>query len=126
MLPHVLPEIAILDLPEDQYYFLLTISSYLSPNDGDLAQLPFITGQPVFRSMIWTLFYPLFVTTSQRQQSDSRFYQILQKVQIGNISAETWQILSQKHSEFLSRSAIDTLLNTTNIVSFRENAQQIN
>ncbi|CAI2197584.1 19874_t:CDS:1, partial [Funneliformis geosporum] len=36
------------------------------------------------------------------------------------------QMLSQKHSEFLSYSAINTLLNTTNIVGFRENAQQIN
>ncbi|CAI2170040.1 19862_t:CDS:2 [Funneliformis geosporum] len=55
MLSHVLPETAILDLPEDQYYVLSTISSYLDPND-----------------------------------------------------------------------AIDTFLNATNIVSFRENAQQIN
>ncbi|CAI2196540.1 16000_t:CDS:1, partial [Funneliformis geosporum] len=31
--PHVLPETAILDLPEDQYYVLSTISSYLGPND---------------------------------------------------------------------------------------------
>ncbi|CAI2165089.1 14070_t:CDS:2 [Funneliformis geosporum] len=81
ILLHLLPETAILDLPEDQYYILLTIFSYFSPND---------------------------------------------EVRMGNISAETWQILNQKHSEFLSRSAIDTLLNTTNIVDFRENAQQIN
>ncbi|CAI2182092.1 15981_t:CDS:2 [Funneliformis geosporum] len=99
MLLHLLPETAILDLPEDQYYVLSTISSYFGPNDGDLAQLPLITlitGQPVFQ------------------------------VQMGNISAETWQMLNQKHSEFLSRSAINTLLNTINIDSFRENAQQIN
>ncbi|CAI2186623.1 6955_t:CDS:2 [Funneliformis geosporum] len=70
MLSHLLPETAILDLPEDQYYVLSTISSYLGPNDG----------QPVFCSMTWTLFYPLFLMTSQRQQSDSRFYQILQEV----------------------------------------------
>ncbi|CAI2197473.1 4328_t:CDS:1, partial [Funneliformis geosporum] len=33
MLPHVLPETAILDLPEDQYYVLSTISSYVGPNN---------------------------------------------------------------------------------------------
>ncbi|CAI2189296.1 18948_t:CDS:2, partial [Funneliformis geosporum] len=55
MLPSVLPETAILNLPEDQYYVLSIITSYLGPNDE-----------------------------------------------------------------------IDTLLNTTNIVSFKENAQQIN
>ncbi|CAI2190845.1 7109_t:CDS:2 [Funneliformis geosporum] len=94
MFPHLLPETVIHDLPEDQYYVLSTISSYLSPNND----------QPVFRSMTWTLFYPLLLTTPQHQQSDNRFYQILQEV----------------------RMAIDTLLNTTNIVGFRENAQQIN
>ncbi|CAI2183528.1 10167_t:CDS:2 [Funneliformis geosporum] len=34
MLLHLLPETAILDLPEDQYYVLSTISSYFGPNDG--------------------------------------------------------------------------------------------
>ncbi|CAI2172973.1 10228_t:CDS:2, partial [Funneliformis geosporum] len=33
ILLHLLPETAILDLPEDQYYILLTIFSYFSPND---------------------------------------------------------------------------------------------
>lgn len=93
---------------------------------GDLAQLPPITGQPVFRAATWRLFHPLFLTTPQRQQSDNRFYQMLQEIRMGNITTQTWQILQHRHSEFLTRSALTTLLNTTNIVGFRENAQYIN
>ena len=32
---------------------------------GDLAQLPPITGQPVFNATVWKLFYPLFLKISQ-------------------------------------------------------------
>ena len=93
---------------------------------GDLAQLPPINGQPVFRATTWTLFYPLFLRTPQRQQADNKFCQMLQEVRTGNITSETWKILQQRHSEFLTRPATDTLLNTTNIVGFRETAQQVN
>ena len=93
---------------------------------GDLAQLPPINAQPVFRATTWTLFYPLFLSTSQRQQTDNRFYQMLQEIRTGNITPEIWQILERRHSEFLTRPATDTFLNTTNIVGFRETAQQIN
>jgi ATP-dependent exoDNAse (exonuclease V) alpha subunit len=93
---------------------------------GDLAQLPPVTGQHVFRAAAWTLFYPLFLRIPQRQRADVRFYHMLEEIRMGNISQTTWNILQQRHSEFLSQSAIDTLLNTTHIVGFRENAQQIN
>ena len=93
---------------------------------GDLSQLPPITGQPVFRAASWTLFYPLFLRIPQRQHSDTRFYQMLQEVRMGNISSDTWQLLQQRHSEFTTQPTVDTLLNTTHIVGFRENAQQIN
>jgi len=93
---------------------------------GDLAQLPPITGQPVFRATAWPLFYPLFLKTPQRQQADTRFYQMLQEIRMGSISTETWNTLQQRHSEFTTRSPIHNLLNTTHIVGFRENAQQIN
>ncbi len=93
---------------------------------GDLAQLPPITGQPVFRAVAWPLFYPLFLITPQRQHNDPMFYQILQEVRLGNISTEIWNTLQQRHSEFLNRPPIDILLNTTHIVGFRQTAQQIN
>src|SRR3954470_9964487 len=51
---------------------------------------------------------------------------MLEEIRMGNISQTTWNILQQRHSEFLSQSAINTLLNITHIVGFRENAQQIN
>lgn len=93
---------------------------------GDLAQLPPITGQPVFRATVWALFYPLFLKSPQRQHNDPIFFQMLQEVRMGNISPRTWRILHQRHSEFTNHSTIDTLLNTTHIVGFRETAHQIN
>jgi hypothetical protein len=89
---------------------------------GDLAQLPPITGQLVFHANIWSLFYPLFLTTLQRQNSDRTFYRVLKEVRSGNISPETWNILQQRHSEFVSQPTVDTTLNTTHIVGFKETA----
>ena len=34
---------------------------------GDLLQLPPVTGLPVYRSNLWSLFFPLFLTVSRRQ-----------------------------------------------------------
>src|SRR5439155_3791143 len=67
---------------------------------GDLAQLPPVTGQPVFHSAVWSLFYPLFLTVLQWQNSDMTFYQILEEVKNGTISPQTWDMLQQRHSEF--------------------------
>ncbi|CAG8558468.1 12505_t:CDS:2 [Ambispora leptoticha] len=90
---------------------------------GDLAQLPPITSQYVFCATVWTLFYPLFLRTSQCQNNDLQFYALLEEVRTSNISNNTWQMLQQKHSQFLIRPIIDIMLNTTHIVGFRENAQ---
>ncbi|CAG8851028.1 27195_t:CDS:1, partial [Gigaspora margarita] len=48
------------------------------------------------------------------------------EVRIGRISAENWNILHQRHSQFTSRPATNVLLHTTHIVGFKENAQRIN
>ncbi|EXX66300.1 Rrm3p [Rhizophagus irregularis DAOM 197198w] len=93
---------------------------------GDLAQLPPVTGQPVFCATVWSLFFPLFLKTPQHQNDDMEFYLILEKVRLDNISVITWNKLQQCHLDFLTRVPADTLLNTTHIVGFRENAQQIN
>jgi len=93
---------------------------------GDLHQLPPVSGQQVFRAATWSLFYPLFLESFQRQSNDQTFYRILQEVRTGNISTETWNILQQRHSEFLTRSAIETSFNTTHVIGLRENAQTIN
>ena len=93
---------------------------------GDLAQLPPVTGHPVFRSAVWPLFYPLFLRTPQRQHNDTEFFHILEEVRMGNISLETWDTLKRRHSEFILCPVTDTLLNTTHIVGFKETAQQIN
>ena len=65
-------------------------------------------------------------TTPQRQNNDPIFYQILQEVRTGNITPETWNILQQRHSEFITQPTIDTILNTTHIIGFKETAQEIN
>jgi len=93
---------------------------------GDLAQLPPVTGQPVFHAAAWQSFHPLFLRAPQRQNNDNEFYQMLEEIRINNISDQTWNKLQQRHSEFLSQPPLDTLLNTTHIVGFKENAQLIN
>jgi len=44
MLPHIFPETTILELPQDQYKVLSTISSYMGKNDGTKWPYYFITG----------------------------------------------------------------------------------
>ncbi|RHZ73638.1 hypothetical protein Glove_230g51 [Diversispora epigaea] len=51
---------------------------------------------------------------------------ITEEVRTGNIYENSWQMLQQHHSEFLMQSTVDTLLNTTHIVGFWKNVQQIN
>ncbi|CAG8805572.1 5342_t:CDS:2 [Gigaspora margarita] len=59
---------------------------------GDLFQLPHVFGQPVFKSATC------------------------------RISTESWNMLHQRHSQFITHPAIDVLLHTTHIVGFKENA----
>ena len=47
---------------------------------GDLAQLPPVSGQQVFRAAVWKLFYPLFLRILQRQNGDEELYQMLEEV----------------------------------------------
>ncbi|GET03473.1 AAA family ATPase [Rhizophagus clarus] len=93
---------------------------------GDLAQRPPINGHLVFRAAVWPLFYPLFLTTPHRQHNDPELYFMLEEIRLSNITPETWMKLQNRHSEFLVHTLPDVLLNTTHIVGFRENAQQIN
>ncbi|CAG8600583.1 13969_t:CDS:2 [Cetraspora pellucida] len=93
---------------------------------GDLAQLPSVTGSPIYQSPIWKIFYPLFLHEPQRQNQDTQFYNLLQKIRMGKINDTTWQILSQKNHETIRSSELDTTLNTTHIVGYRKNADLIN
>jgi Cdc6-like AAA superfamily ATPase len=93
---------------------------------GDLAQLPPVTGSQVFKSSIWKLFYPLFLRQPHRQQDQSEFYEMLQNIRLGNLTDEIWEKLQRKHDEFNPDRPIDILLNTTNIVGYRETANRIN
>ena len=92
---------------------------------GDLIQLPPVTGSSVFKSSVWKLFHPLFLHNSQRQQ-DLEFYEMLQNIRVGNITEEIWEKLQRKHEQFDPNRPIDLLLNTTNIVGYRETADNIN
>ena len=92
----------------------------------DLAQLPPVTGLSVFHASVWKLFYPLFLKTPQCQNSDEEFYHMLEEIHMGNLSYETWNKLHQRNSQFLIEVLLNTLLNTTHIVGFKENAELIN
>ena len=57
---------------------------------GDLAQLPPVRGEYVFRSSVWHLFYPFFLNQPHRHQANTHFYQMLEEIRFSNISDETW------------------------------------
>ena len=60
---------------------------------GDLAQLPPVTGLPVYKSSVWRLFYPLFLEKPQRQNNDDLYYKILENICFGNLSEEIEKLL---------------------------------
>src|SRR6266480_6508588 len=93
---------------------------------GDLAQLPPVTGLPIYKSSEWKLFYPLFLRQPQRQIQDKEYYNALQEIRLGEISLTTWNLLYQKASIFDHQKPINTALNTTNIVGYKQTANQIN
>ena len=90
---------------------------------GDLAQLPPVRGQLVFYASIWHLFYPLFLKKPQRHQSDTKFYQILEEI---NISDYAWQQLVDKCNSYKPQHSLQKLVTTTHIVPYKETANQIN
>ncbi|CAJ0835272.1 1698_t:CDS:2 [Entrophospora sp. SA101] len=69
---------------------------------GDLAQLPPINGHPVYKSPIWKVFYPIFLRHSHHQQNDPFFYNVLQKIRLGNKTPSVWQFLQEKANQSLS------------------------
>ena len=85
----------------------------------DLAQLPPITGLPVYKSSEWKLFYPLFLRQSQRQNQDIRYYNILQEIRLGNISLDTWTTLYQKNRSFDHQNLLNVALNIINIIGYK-------
>ena len=91
---------------------------------GDLAQLPPINGQQVFYAPEWQEFFPLFLTTSHRQQSDQLFYNILQEVRLGNISLQTKKLIEEKVASYHQKNSAS--INTTHILGFRDEADSIN
>src|ERR1044072_8208011 len=93
---------------------------------GNLAQLPPVTGLPVYKSSEWKLFYPLFLKQSQRQNQDIKYYNILQKIRLGKISLNTWNSLYQKARTFNHQIPLNIALNITNIVGFKKTADRIN
>ncbi|GBB98753.1 hypothetical protein RclHR1_33040002 [Rhizophagus clarus] len=88
---------------------------------GDLTQIPPVKGDPVFYSPLWKIFFPLFLRKSCRQQDNDEFFQILQKVRIGE---QTIQAIKLKVEMYQEQN--NTTLNTTYIVSHRKMAQTIN
>ena len=93
---------------------------------GDLAQLPPVGATQVFHSVVWHLFFPLFLRQPRRQQSDIIFYQILEEIRLGNISQSSWNQMMKKASTYSTYQSPNLLLTTTHIVGHRHTADQIN
>jgi ATP-dependent exoDNAse (exonuclease V) alpha subunit len=51
---------------------------------------------------------------------------MLQNIRLGNITDEIWEKLKQKHEQYAPNRAIEHLLNTTNVVGYRETSDRIN
>jgi len=90
---------------------------------GDLLQLPPVTGQSVYRSNLWTLFFPLFLKISHRHSEDSTFAELLNEVRTGNISDQSWELLEGLQRSF---SMTANLWKSTFIVALRSTARSIN
>ena len=93
---------------------------------GDLAQLPPVTGLPIYKSSEWKLFYPLFLKQPQRQNQDIQYFNTLQEIRIGEISLNTWNLLYEKAGNFNHQQTLDIALNLTNIVGYKQTADRIN
>jgi len=93
---------------------------------GDLFQLPPVSGNYVFESSAWELFYPLFLRQAKRQADDPQYYSLLEEVRFGNISESTWQLLNKKFQESSTNLSLESVLDTTHIVGYKETAEQIN
>lgn len=89
---------------------------------GDIAQLPPVNGKQVFHAPEWKEFFPLFLTTSHRQNDDKSFYDALQEIRLGNISLQTQQLINEKVLSYQD----NTSINTTHICGFRHEANTIN
>ena len=90
----------------------------------DLTQLPPVNGPPIYLSPVWSVFYPLFLTTSHCQETDMEFYELLEAVHYGNITSRLWNVLLTKYRELLYQ-LIDIDALTTYIVSYCKSAQKI-
>ena len=90
---------------------------------GDLLQLPPVAGQPVYRSNLWNLFFPMFLLVSRRQREDPAFIQLLNEVRVGNISDQSWALLENLHAQFTMTNRV---WQSTFIVSRRDTARNIN
>jgi hypothetical protein len=90
---------------------------------GDLLQLPPVVGQQVFKSAVWSLFFPIILTQSRRQEGDTTFYKILNEIRVGRISTQSWSALRDRHLQY---SPTQTLYSSTFIVSHRKTAQNLN
>jgi ATP-dependent exoDNAse (exonuclease V) alpha subunit len=91
---------------------------------GDLGQLPPVQGNQVFYSATWQLFYPLFRTTSHRQGEDTVFFEVLQKIRMGQIDGDVWNALNEKF--VLCRQRPHDVLSTTHIIGLRATAKDRN
>jgi DNA replication protein DnaC len=90
---------------------------------GDLLQLPPVVGQQVFKSPVWSLFFPIILSQSRRQEGDFPFIKILNEIRIGKISKQSWNALHDRHMQY---SPTQTLYRSTFIVSHRKTAENLN
>jgi len=90
---------------------------------GDLFQLPPVSGSMVFDSPVWSLFYPLMLSTSHRQNEDTDFFNMLEELRMGTPTMRTIRELTKKRAEYEPEK---TIMTTTHIVGYRQHADRLN
>jgi ATP-dependent DNA helicase PIF1 len=90
---------------------------------GDLMQLPPVSGQKVFRSLVWRYFNPIFLRRSERQSGDAAFISILDAVRMGDFTPEVLGTLQDRMAEY-PRAEVTAA--STFLVGLRQAATMLN
>jgi hypothetical protein len=85
--------------------------------------MPPVSGEQVFFSPAWKLFFPLFLTQPERQKDDLDFYNLLEELRFGRLSEKSKSMINEKISN--SRN-LDAMISSTHVVGLRQTANDIN
>lgn len=90
---------------------------------GDFFQLPTIKGNLVFENKLWKNFIPIILDTNFRQTGDTQYFELLQRIRIGNVKKEDIELLKtriKRKKETFSIFPINSQVNSFNEKMYNE------